>query len=322
MMSLHVSVRDPPSTDLRPPPADFVDTIAEPSFNLEFAEAPTSLGLGLPLKYHATPIASSIPRLARPIEHTVTLDPHEGLGRPFEPAPAQDKHAWTMTAPRTKVKVPKKRRSLQSILIPSFLQSPPALTNPLTAPPHILTRTRSQSAPKHPNASSSTTTLVSSKTKSPPRSASPSPFLIDDDPFANISSPPSATAPAFISPERPSVAPNPPSKSRSPLSPTFSAPTSPTRSTTPIPPLPILPIPVTSERPSLSRPKSSGNGQVRPAYTKPAFTPRPSLPSLHTLAQMNIVIPKKVRNPSHFVVLLFTCYCSGSKRYCWGTFAA
>jgi hypothetical protein len=43
------------------------------------------------------------------------------------------------------------------------------------------------------------------------------------------------------------------------------------------------------------RPKSSGHGQVRPAHTRPAFSPRPSLPSLHTLAQMNIGIPRKVR---------------------------
>ncbi|KAI6039345.1 hypothetical protein EDC04DRAFT_2686353 [Pisolithus marmoratus] len=42
------------------------------------------------------------------------------------------------------------------------------------------------------------------------------------------------------------------------------------------------------------RPKST-HGQVRPAHTRPAFTPHPSLPSLRTLAQMNVVVPRKVR---------------------------
>ncbi|KAF8133827.1 hypothetical protein EV363DRAFT_1090836, partial [Boletus edulis] len=41
----------------------------------------------------------------------------------------------------------------------------------------------------------------------------------------------------------------------------------------------------------VARPKSSGHGQVRPAHTKPAFAPRPSLPSLHKLAQMNVSLP-------------------------------
>ncbi|KAG6377130.1 hypothetical protein JVT61DRAFT_1181 [Boletus reticuloceps] len=41
----------------------------------------------------------------------------------------------------------------------------------------------------------------------------------------------------------------------------------------------------------VARPKSSGHGQVRPANTKPAFAPRPSLPSLHKLAQMNMSLP-------------------------------
>ena len=42
------------------------------------------------------------------------------------------------------------------------------------------------------------------------------------------------------------------------------------------------------------RPRSSGHGQVHSANTRPAFSPRPSLPSLHTLANMNIAISRKV----------------------------
>ncbi|KAG6332185.1 hypothetical protein ID866_6900 [Astraeus odoratus] len=46
---------------------------------------------------------------------------------------------------------------------------------------------------------------------------------------------------------------------------------------------------------SSARPKSSSHGQIRPAHTRPAFAPRPSLPSLRTLAQMNVAVPRKVR---------------------------
>ena len=51
-------------------------------------------------------------------------------------------------------------------------------------------------------------------------------------------------------------------------------------------------------QPSVTRPRSSGHGQARPACTKPACAPRPSLPSLHTLAQMDISFPgRKVPPP-------------------------
>lgn len=42
-----------------------------------------------------------------------------------------------------------------------------------------------------------------------------------------------------------------------------------------------------------ARPKSSGH--CRPAHTRPAFVPRPSLPSLRALSEMNVVVPRKVR---------------------------
>jgi len=89
--------------------------------------------------------------------------------------------------------------------------------------------------------------------------------LLDEDPFANLHSSP----PTIPFSEHPS---------------TYS------RSSTV-----LLPSQAHLQHHTLKRPKSSGHGQVRPANTKPAFSPRPSLPSLHTLAQMNIGIPRKVR---------------------------
>ncbi|OAX42148.1 hypothetical protein K503DRAFT_402062 [Rhizopogon vinicolor AM-OR11-026] len=89
--------------------------------------------------------------------------------------------------------------------------------------------------------------------------------LLDEDPFANLHSSP----PTIPFSEHPS---------------TYS------RSSTV-----LLPSQAHLQHYTLKRPKSSGHGQVRPANTKPAFSPRPSLPSLHTLAQMNIGIPRKAR---------------------------
>ncbi|KAG2086304.1 hypothetical protein BD769DRAFT_508055 [Suillus cothurnatus] len=57
----------------------------------------------------------------------------------------------------------------------------------------------------------------------------------------------------------------------------------------------LLPSQAYLQHHNSKRPKSSGHGQVRPAHTRPAFSPRPSLPSLYTLAQMNIGIPRKPR---------------------------
>ncbi|KAF8842207.1 hypothetical protein BDN67DRAFT_966207 [Paxillus ammoniavirescens] len=98
--------------------------------------------------------------------------------------------------------------------------------------------------------------------------AIPTPSLLDDDPFANLipvlpGSPTSFEYPTLSEAPRPS--------------------------TVVVSPRAYVP------RATLVRPRSSGHGQVRPARTKPAFTSRPSLPSLHTLAQMNVSIPRKVR---------------------------
>lgn len=104
----------------------------------------------------------------------------------------------------------------------------------------------------------------------------PPPSLLDDDPFANLTSytfPQLSDSPASF--DQPCLSQVPPP------------------STVVVSPQVYVP------QPTVTRPRSSGQGQVRPAHTKPAFTPRPSLPSLHTLAQMNMPGPgRKVPLPN------------------------
>jgi hypothetical protein len=129
------------------------------------------------------------------------------------------------------------------------------------------------------------------------RSSPPPSFLLDEDPFASLSTPssPVPLAPSgghsntagshpLLSETGPSTAiPRSPLVSESIVVEQSSSTTSPVSPT----------IAHSSPPPSLTRKLSSG-GNVRPAYQKPAFTTRPSLPSLRTLAQMNVIIPKKV----------------------------
>ncbi|KAF9026153.1 hypothetical protein BDZ89DRAFT_46313 [Hymenopellis radicata] len=162
----------------------------------------------------------------------------------------------------------KKRSSLQFIFAPSFLRP----SSPSTTTTSRMRSSSSSSGSDFPYASG---VLDISHFATLPRRNSPPPDLIDDDPFANLSSPrPSTiTAPAPQSPSRPSY-----HTPRSPLSPDKDAivPSSPT----------LAPSALTI---------SSGRVHALPAHRKPAFKPRPSLPSLHTLAQMNLFLPRKVR---------------------------
>lgn len=158
------------------------------------------------------------------------------------------------------VKFPTKRPSLQSLLTPPFFQTS-------TSPSSSASRARSLSAATltHDAAFKEGSNIPIPATSSP---------LLDEDPFANLhSSPsviPSSECPSAYS--NPSVALHPP------------------RSSTV-----LLPSQAYLQHHNPKRPKSSGHGQVRPAHTRPAFSPRPSLPSLYTLAQMNIGIPRKPR---------------------------
>lgn len=191
-------------------------------------------------------------------------------------------------------KMTKKRRSLQSIFVPSFFQTP--LTSPLSLSPlsptfspsttsSYASRMRSYSSTEPSNSYFVSIQAVqsepSSTIPSPPDSA-PLDFLLDDDPFAKLTS-----AQSYSGDERASftssIDPLPQSL-RSPLTPP-----SPELTKT------ILASPPPTPKSSLSRAASSARIQPRPNSQKRAFTSRPSLPSLHTLARMNVVLPKKVR---------------------------
>lgn len=159
----------------------------------------------------------------------------------------------------------KKRRSLQSIAIPSFLQSPPFTHRKSPS------RARSYSyGVSEPQPSSSA------------MNDDQSPFLLDDDPFANLTSSavvasidkifsPSASRPTSPTPVPTVAAP------RSPLSPPHSVQSSYFGAVSPHVPAPLCP-----------------RGRIKPAYERLAFSSRPSLPSLDTLAHMSLAPPQKV----------------------------
>ncbi|KAG1792961.1 uncharacterized protein HD556DRAFT_1377027 [Suillus plorans] len=158
------------------------------------------------------------------------------------------------------VNFPAKRPSLQSLLTPPFFQTP-------TSPSSSASRARSLSAVTltHNAAFGEDSNIPIPATSSP---------LLDEDPFANLHSSSSVIA----SSECPSAYPNPSVALHPPRSSTV-----------------LLPSQAYRQHHNPKRPKSSSHGQVRPAHTRPAIASRPSLPSLKTLSQMNIGIPRKPR---------------------------
>ena len=192
-------------------------------------------------------------------------------------------------------RMPKRRTSLQAILIPPFLSYP--LSNASSEPPRPSTHARPPSTSSHYSPCIPTSSvpalgailLESSRTSPPPD------FLHDDDPFANhtgacplplhrstLTSPTHSRRTSVKQPRSPLAAEKCLIAS---LSNSFSS---------------SVPIPSTrspSSPPRMSPPSSpspiSGR-QLRPAYTRPAFALRPSLPSLHSLAQSDFVYPIKV----------------------------
>lgn len=188
-------------------------------------------------------------------------------------------------AHRRRPRMPKKRRSLQSIFSPSFLHVPHSPTH--VQFPSTSTRSRSNSTAStselyYYDGPSPSPTVRSRAMSTMSRIASPPPdFLLDDDPFANLSEAPSASAlrshphPLSITPTTTPKLSESTNSPRSPLS-------SPSPSSVSIPP-------ISMPDSGISRALST-----RPAHHRPAFAPRPSLPSLHILAQMNVVLPKKV----------------------------
>ncbi|RPD77573.1 hypothetical protein L226DRAFT_326194 [Lentinus tigrinus ALCF2SS1-7] len=221
--------------------------------------------------------------------------------------------------------MPKKRRSLTSILVPPFTtQASSSASSPTgRARSHTVSSTSSAGdLTAIDNASdwlsfySGTTSPISSEFSLGPVTPSrnsPPPDLLDEDPFANLSPAPSLRASRATSPIR-SVfdvfgddVQRPPPTPLSPLAQSaLEQDTSDgshrarslhaSRSLKSLRDLPSTPppSPIEPTRPRLARrPKSSGPPQVRPAYTRPAFAPRPSLPTLNTLARTSIHVPKR-----------------------------
>lgn len=178
----------------------------------------------------------------------------------LDPLSSEPKTSLSSKISLLHVKFPPKRPSLQSLLTSPFFQTSTSLASGAS-------RARSLSAAALTH---NTTFKEYSNIPNPAASSS----LLDEDPFANLHSSPSVIPPAECPStySNPSVALNPP------------------RSSTV-----LLPSQAYLQHHNPKRPKSSGHGQVRPAHTRPAFSPRPSLPSLYTLAQMNIGIPRKPR---------------------------
>ena len=191
--------------------------------------------------------------------------------------------------------MPKRRTSLQSILIPPFLSYPFSNTNTPSDTPQPSSHTRlpstSSFSPPH-NLPTAVQPPVPAALESS-RGSPPPDFLHDDDPFANYTG--ARPLPVYRN------GPTSPSHSRR------------TSVKQPRSPLAIEPLPIESPSQSSSQPVHAQNGrlpsnpprlsppsppvggrQLRPAYTRPAFAPRPSLPSLHTLAQPDFIYPIKV----------------------------
>ncbi|KAK0504159.1 hypothetical protein EDD18DRAFT_1099386 [Armillaria luteobubalina] len=141
----------------------------------------------------------------------------------------------------------KKRRSLQSIFVP---YSQPASPSSLAASSLDI---------------SHYATLARRNTNSPPSD------LLDDDPFANLSSPLRQAQFCVAPPKSPEHKSSLAARAQ------------------------VLASLLSPSSQSITRASSSGIIHARPAHQKPAFAPRPSLPSLHTLSKINLVISKKVR---------------------------
>ena len=186
----------------------------------------------------------------------------------------------------------KRRPSLQSLFTPSFPNSPSSPISSDIGATHIthgfIPRAHSSSSVEQVLQSHTNDPFPAYPSVTSPRSSPPPAFLIDDDPFANLSSAPYS----FSAHHTP------------PLSIPSLSPTSPPVKAVPTPRSPLTPNTTETKSVFFTRPSSatvlpSGvsrtlSGRARPAHQKPAFTPRPSLPSLHALAKMNVAFTPKV----------------------------
>ncbi|ETW81620.1 hypothetical protein HETIRDRAFT_475052 [Heterobasidion irregulare TC 32-1] len=201
----------------------------------------------------------------------------------------------------------KKRRSLQSIFIPNFLQ--PSSFVSVHTPTSPTSRSRSESVSSNLARQISSTPSTEPSHSDSTSSSPPPDYLLDEDPFANLSPAPINSTPlpsaSFDVPtlSRPSLdlvttGLSPLAKSRSPLAVTpnseeprrrlYSSPSSPSLRET---------LPFISTKTS-HFPVHATARHRRPAHTRPAFVTRPSLPSLRTLSQSNAAYPIKARKGS------------------------
>jgi len=184
--------------------------------------------------------------------------------------------------------MPKRRTSLQAILIPPFLSYP--LSN-APEPPRSSTHARSPSTSSHssPCIPTSSVQALGATSFESSRTSPPPDFLHEDDPFANHTSarplPLHRSTPTSPTPSRRTSVKQP----RSPLAAEKCLVASPSNSFSSCVPIPPRMSPPSSPSPISGR-------QLRPAHTRPAFAPRPSLPTLHSLAQSDFVYPIKVCN--------------------------
>ncbi|KAF8073883.1 hypothetical protein FPV67DRAFT_1738693 [Lyophyllum atratum] len=214
------------------------------------------------------------------------------ITRPGDP-PAffEEPNLVSKSPQRQRVRMAKKRRSLQSIFVPSFLNAPLSPTD--FSIPSIPSRSGSHSGTSqsmYPDAFDDLQPPPFNTSRNPsPRDSPPPDFLLDDDPFANLSAAPALSSHQLASTPVPTSLPiasldTLPPKPRSPLTPnTAEAKAS------------FLSSPPSSSPISTHGVSRTLSGRARPAYQKPAFAPRPSLPSLDTLARMNVVVTRKVR---------------------------
>ncbi|KAI9443185.1 hypothetical protein H4582DRAFT_1922996 [Lactarius indigo] len=188
--------------------------------------------------------------------------------------------------------MPKKRASLSSILIPPFLLYPLPSLSDTSESPRSSTRARSSSSSHGSDHIPTLSPQYEAASLASSRHSPPPDFLLDDDPFANHSGA-RPLQPHYGSPTSPlhsrQTSLSRRTSAKQPRSPLATEPSSPVMSPSSSPP----PVQCRSASSPTGLPVSGR--QLRPAYTRPAFAPRPSLPSLHTLSQTDFNYPIKTR---------------------------
>ncbi|TFK52251.1 hypothetical protein OE88DRAFT_1377674 [Heliocybe sulcata] len=261
-----------------------------------------------------TPAVDAAPRVrSRDQTAHVPFGTHYDFTRVTLPSP----HSLA-TLPLPSHNMPKKRPSLQSLFIPSKFLSPSNASSPAhvshdanaslpatPVPVSLRLRTLSEALrPAHARQESSSSIAssyagslhrdldLSPLEISTPGGSPPAEDLLPDDPFAAASFPshspsPSLSASTLPPPlASPALPPPPPPSTPAPHSPLSASFQDRDRPSSMV------------RRPSLRQSASASilaSPKIRPAHTRPAFSPRPSLPSLRVLARTTVMVKKKVR---------------------------